>query len=259
MNDLAPLLGTSLILVAHPDDEVIGFGGLMQEMSRPIVVFSTDGAPRDPQFWNAYGSRENYAAVRRREAREALSLAGAERVFLADHTPQGIADQELFRRLPEAIKTVEQVVAEVRPDALLTLAYEGGHPDHDGCCFIAFIVGRRAGIPVWEAPLYHRREDGTAAAQTFPASTGQECEHPVQGAALDKKIGMLAAYPSQGLVLSAFRPEFERFRPLADYDFTRPPLPWKLNYEHWQWPMTGQEVAVAFRKYLETHQDLVIG
>ncbi|HET7872594.1 MAG TPA: PIG-L family deacetylase [Terriglobales bacterium] len=255
MKDLAPLLGTSLILVAHPDDEVIGFGGLMQRMSRPIVVFSTDGAPRDRHFWKDYGSRENYAAVRRREAREALSLTGAERVFLADHTPGGIADQELFQRLPDAITTFDQIVAEVRPDALLTLAYEGGHPDHDAACFMAFITGRRTGIPVWEAPLYHRRQDGASATQTFPTYTGQERLYSVRGDALDKKIGMLAAYPSQELVLSAFRPEVEQFRPLADYDFTRPPLPWKLNYEHWQWPMTGEDVASEFRRYLSSYRE----
>jgi hypothetical protein len=37
---------------------------------------------------------------------------------------------------------------------------------------------------------------------------------------------------------------------LASYDFTRPPLPWKLNYEHWQWSMTGAEVSAAFAEYL---------
>jgi hypothetical protein len=107
--------------------------------------------------------------------------------------------------------------------------------------------------------LYHRHQDGASAIQTFPTRTGQERDYPVRGDALEKKIGMLAAYPSQGLVLSAFRPEVEQFRPVAEYDFTRPPLSWKLNYEHWQWPMTGEQVAGEFRKYLETHQDLVIG
>jgi hypothetical protein len=63
---------------------------------------------------------------------------------------------------------------------------------------------------------------------------------------------MVEAYPSQKLVLSAFRPESEQFRPLAAYDFTRRPLPWKLNYEHWQWPMTGEQVAGEFRKHLSS-------
>lgn len=259
MNQLAPLLGTTVMLVAHPDDEVIGFGALMQRMCRAIVVFATDGAPRDEQFWKPYGSRESYAEVRRQEAREALLIGGAQPVFLADWVKGGIADQELFRRLPAAITAFEHLVTEVQPHALLTLSYEGGHPDHDACCFIASTAGRRAGLPVWEAPLYHRRVDGKGAVQSFHTSTSKEVEVRIEGAHLETKSEMFQTYKSQKLVLDGFRPEIERFRPLADYDFTRPPLPWKLNYEHWGWKMTGEEVAGEFRKCLEATQDLVIG
>ncbi len=250
MNRLAPLLGTTVMLVAHPDDEVIGFGALMQRMCRPIVVFATDGAPRDEQFWKPYGSRENYAEVRRQEGRAATLLGGAQPVFLADRTRDGIADQELFRRLPAAIKAFEHLVAQIQPHALLTLAYEGGHPDHDACCFIASLIGRRAQIPVWEAPLYHRRKNGKGAVQSFHVHTGKEFELKIEGTPLATKIEMFQTYKSQKLVLDGFRPELEQFRPLADYDFTRPPLPWKLNYEHWGWKMSGEEVAAEFRNYL---------
>lgn len=251
MNELAPLLGTTVILVAHPDDEVIGFGALMQRMRRAIVVFATDGAPRDDYFWKQHGSREVYADVRRQEAREALAIVGAEPVFLADQVHGGIADQELFRRLPEAVLAFEAVVAQQRPDALLTLSFEGGHPDHDASCFIATIVGRREKIPVWEAPLYHRNPDGSGVVQKFTQSAGDEIELQVEGDELNRKIEMFHCYQSQRLVLDGFRPQVEQFRPVAAYDFTRPPLPWKLNYEHWQWQMTGDEVARAFSEYLE--------
>ena len=61
---------------------------------------------------------------------------------------------------------------------------------------------------------------------------------------------MFHTYKSQKLVIDSFRPDIEQFRPIADYDFTQPPLPCKLNYELWQWPMTGKEVAEAFAAYL---------
>jgi N-acetylglucosamine malate deacetylase 2 len=248
------LLGTTVVLVAHPDDEVIGFGGLMQQMKRAIVVFATDGAPRDPYFWKSYGSREAYAEVRRQEARKALSAVGASPVFLADQVEGGIADQELFKRLPEAVNAFEQVVAEVKPDCLLTLAYEGGHPDHDSACFIAAQAGRRRKLPVWESPLYHRRHDGSGEVQQFPVATGQEIEQRVEGEPLKKKLEMFHAYVSQKLTLDHFRPGREQFRPIKDYDFTRPPLDWKLNYELWQWSMTGAQVAAAFAAFLESQK-----
>jgi hypothetical protein len=43
----------------------------------------------------------------------------------------------------------------------------------------------------------------------------------------------------------------EVFRPVEDYDFSQAPLPWKLNYEYWQWNMTGQSVTAEFASYLE--------
>jgi len=249
------LLGTTLVLVAHPDDEVVACGALMQKMQRAVVVFATDGAPRGEIFWKAYGSRQAYADVRRQEARRALKIAGACPVFLAERVEDGIADQELFRNLPAAISALEQVIAQVDPDAVLTLAYEGGHPDHDAACFMAAVVGRRAALPVWESPLYHRNADSSSALQRFPTPTGAELELRCERAPLQKKIQMFHTYKSQKLVLEDFPPDLESFRPLADYDFTRPPLPWQLNYELWKWGMTGGEVSAAFVEYLRSAQD----
>jgi LmbE family N-acetylglucosaminyl deacetylase len=158
--------------------------------------------------------------------------------------------------LPAAITEVKAVVSQVQPDCILTPAYEGGHPDHDAACFIGFMLGSKANLPVWESPLYHRKADGSIAVQSFPERTGRERELRTGDSSeestkeREKKIAMFHAYRSQGLVLDAFRPEVETFRPLADYDFTRPPLPWKLNYEHWGWNMTGGQVARAFASFL---------
>jgi LmbE family N-acetylglucosaminyl deacetylase len=250
MDALMPLLGTTLVLAAHPDDEVIMCGALMQKMQTAVVIFSTDGAPRERSFWRQYGSRQAYADVRREEARRALSAVGACPVFLSDRVDGGIADQELFLALPAAIAEVEKIVVQLRPDCILTPAYEGGHPDHDAACFIGWIIGRRARLPVWESPLYHRHADGASAPQEFPEQTGSEIELLAECGMLQRKIEMFHAYKSQGLVLDGFRPDVETFRPLAGYDFSRPPLPWKLNYEHWGWGMTGVEVSAVFSAYM---------
>ena len=153
MEQLRPLLGATLVVVAHPDDEVIACGALMQKMRQAMVVFATDGAPREEGFWRQYGSRQAYAEARRREARHALKIAGACPIFLADHVEGGIIDQELFRNLPAAIAALEKIIVQTEPASLLTLAYEGGHPDHDAACFMAAVTGRRAVLPVWECHL----------------------------------------------------------------------------------------------------------
>ena len=259
MNELDPLLGTTVVLVAHPDDEVIGCGALLQRMRRAVAVFATDGAPRDPYFWKEYRSREAYSETRKAEAEAASRIVGAEPMFLSDAVPNGIADQELFLQLPAAVHALERVLADIRPHALLTLSYEGGHPDHDSACFIATVAGQRAGLPVWESPLYHRDPDGRGVAQEFHEPLGTEVKLCIEGEELRKKLDMFQTYKSQKLTLNSFRPEIETFRPVCDYDFKHRPFPWKLNYELWQWKMTGEQVSEEFRKYLEANQDVVIG
>src|SRR5919204_3858809 len=89
VNEIAALLGRTLIVVAHPDDEVIGCGALLQRIREPGMVFCTDGAPRPSKWWQQFGSREAYARLRRAEAREALGHAGVRNLeFLCDDRSQ---------------------------------------------------------------------------------------------------------------------------------------------------------------------------
>src|SRR5262249_20642409 len=101
MQELAPLLGRTLVLVAHQDDETLGCGALIQRMRSPLVVYATDGAPLNEKWWKPYGSRQAYADVRRSEALGALAALGVEKFeFLADYAPGVTGDQQLFHYLP---------------------------------------------------------------------------------------------------------------------------------------------------------------
>ena len=252
MKALAPLLGRTLVLVAHPDDEVIGCGALLQRMQQAAVVFCTDGAPCDDFFWKRYGSRDAYARVRQQEAHNALGCIanGVEPMFLADRNP-ALVDQHLFRFLPSAFESLTNLIREHRPQALLALAYEGGHPDHDSCCFLAAQLAKEHDIAAWEFPLYHRSSDGIGVKQEFAMSGVDDVVLYASPEEQDVKRRMLQAYASQGDIGSHFGVELERYRPIANYDFSRPPLPGVLNYEAWQWPITGAQVAESFVRFIE--------
>jgi len=252
MPDLQALLGHTLVLVAHPDDEAAGCGVLLQRMRNPVVVFATDGAPRDDYFWRTYGSRQAYADTRRGEAGCALGILGVrEFEFLAaPHTGEPFVDQELYLAIPDGLAALESVLDRYRPEALLTLAYEGGHPDHDTCNFLASRVGRRHRLPVFEMPLYHRSADGVSVHQEFLLHSETEFAVEPTFEELEHKHRMLAAYPSQQLTLDFFTSDVERFRRLAAYDYSRPPHPGTLNYEAWQWSMRGADLVRAFAPYM---------
>jgi N-acetylglucosamine malate deacetylase 2 len=261
MSDLEPLLGRTLVIVAHPDDECIAFGALLQRIAVPMVVYCTDGAPKDPYFWQEpYGSREKYASLRREEARRALQLVGVREVnFLADD-PDGrgqLIDQELFSALPLAYRLLHQIIGVHRPTALLTLAYEGGHPDHDSCNFLTAQLAAKAGIPAYEAPLYHRagwtgEGINRLGLQRFVRDSAAEIDIAPTEVELQRKRAMCERYPSQGDFLAFFGIRREVVRPLAKYDYTRPPHEGALNYEAWRWRMTGRDVCAAFVNFRQT-------
>lgn len=250
MTPLGPLLGRTLVVVAHPDDESIACGGLLQRMNAPCVVFCTDGAPEDEYFWGKYGSREAYTNVRELEARAALDAVGVRSVeFLRQHTTAPLIDQKLYRSLPQAFAALSALVERFRPECLLTLAYEGGHPDHDSVSFLSAQLGRKHSLPVWEAPLYHRDAHGNGAHQKFVEERGEVLEHPVGGTELEAKLRMLSCYQSQFTALPPFHTELERFRPQAAYDYARRPHSHKTNYELWGWRITPEEVCAAFVEF----------
>ncbi|MDP9269185.1 MAG: PIG-L family deacetylase [Acidobacteriota bacterium] len=245
---LAPLLGRTLVLAPHPDDEAVGCGTLMQRMRQPIVAFLTDGAPQSRYFWARHGTRRAYADFRRRESESALALIGIERSLSCE----GVTDQELFHNLEHAQRWLDAAIENARPEALLATAFEGGHPDHDACSLLACIAGRRHALPVWEFPLYHRSVDGVVVNQQFREVNGSEIVIEPVAAEWDKKLRMFSEYGSQREVLQHFLAATERFRPLAEYDYTAPPHPGVLNYEAWQWGITGGELAAAFSAHLSS-------
>lgn len=250
METLAPLLGRTLILVAHPDDEALGCGALLQRMRQPIVVFATDGAPRSDFFWKKFGSRAAYAGVRRNEASHALALAGVKDIFFLGDSAGPFCDQELFLNLDAAVEAFAAAVEREQPEALLTLAYEGGHPDHDACNFIMSVIAPRFALPAWEMPLYHRSADGISAQQKFVRESPEEHLLRATPKEVQIKRAMFQAYQSQFESLPPFHLEEERFQRLPAHDYSRPPHDGRLNYEMWEWPMTGAQVCQAFTDFL---------
>ena len=257
--DIAELLGRTLVLVAHPDDETAGCGALLQRIAQPVVAFVTDGAPKDEYFWGKYGSRLNYQRVREEEARAALSSIGVSEIEFLGEEPlasgEGIADQELCRHMPETYERLSLLISRQRPNAMLALAYEGGHPDHDCCSILGARLGTEYKLPIWEFPLYHRATGGNLQYQQFLTSQPLHDEVAVELSPeeLAIKQAMLNAYASQHPFLLEFDATVERFRRQINYDYTQRPHAGTLNYEAWGWKVTGEDVCAAYRDFANAH------
>ena len=258
--------GRAALVVAHPDDETIAVGGSLHLLPGVLMIHMTDGAPRrlGDAARSGFSTPEAYAAAREAELRAALALIssssrgkavaiqgvrtehrcvppGSPRFARDDDRVQGgriqlgIPDQDAVLHLPTLTQTLAALFRSHAIDAVLTHAYEGGHPDHDAT---ALAVHRAAaGIPVYEFAGYHAASGHTVMQHFLPGPPETAIALPPADAA--RKRAMLACFRTQTEILSRFDPTTERLRPAPEYDFTRPPHPGPLNYEAWGWDLTG--------------------
>src|SRR5205823_8492208 len=244
---LAEVLPSTLVVVAHPDDEAIGAGGLLGGLPDAVVVHVTDGAPRDERYAQSKGfaTREEYARARRREVASALGHVGI--------TPErirglGYVDGEASLQLLELVFDIADLIDEVRPEIVLTHPYEGGHTDHDATAFAVHLacgVLHREGIcppAVLELTSYHARNGKKVVQQFLPHRRADRGQRTVQLSEEDRNVKqrIFDSFDSQRHLLEHFSMQFERFRPAPRYVFTEPPHEGQLNYERYGDPDRGK-------------------
>ena len=211
--------GRVLIFAAHPDDETIACGGLLQRASISLVLFAVDGAPRRYAFEQKFGSLRAYSEERFREASRALGLVprcSFGRLARKDGT--SFADQHLFRELGEAFASLERMTRDFSPDLLVSHAFEGGHIDHDACHILAKQTACALSVPHLEFPLYWRTTQGQDVFQRFRDRRNDEIVVQLSSQELRVKQQMLAEYKTQREQTSVFAVVTERFRPMAERD-----------------------------------------
>ena len=235
----------TVIIVAHPDDEVVGGGARLPRLRQAVFIHVTDGAPRDLRDATAAGfaTRLDYARARRRELTAALALAGIE----PEQTRElGCTDQEAALQLVDLSRRVATMLRELQPEVVITLPYEGGHPDHDATAFVVHAACRLLESQHMPPPAliemtsYHNSATGIEVCDFLPGSGCEATTLVLSEAERDFKQRLFDCFPTQQRTLSLFPIAIERFRPASRYRFTQPPHEGSLFYEHFPWGMTGE-------------------
>jgi N-acetylglucosamine malate deacetylase 2 len=232
-----------LLIVAHPDDESLGAGILLQRNANIHVVYCTSGAPNRLSIWRRFGSPWHYARIREREARAALRIAGRE-----EFTFLRFRDGKLYHALPRLNRRLSRIVNRWKPSLVVTHAFEGGHQDHDVCSFLCSRISQNFGIPVQEMPLYHLDvANGGLVYQTFADGMGEAEVLQPTPAEFQTKLKMVGAHKSQSAVTGEFDLSRELFRPQIQHDYLRPATDGASTMAVSELPI--DELVAAFRAF----------
>jgi len=113
-----------LVLAPHPDDEVIGCGGLvaqhLRERRSVHVIVSTDGAEAE-----AVPDREAYLRTREAESKTGLAILGNATVEFLQHP-----DRSLSQHVDELQQSLLETLRRFRPDLIVLPSPIEIHPDH---------------------------------------------------------------------------------------------------------------------------------
>lgn len=137
--------GSPLVVAPHPDDEVLGVGGLLATLGRGDIVAVTDGEASHPE--STVYSRAELAAVRRHESGLALGRLGLPlaRVHRLGQADGGIDEDVVAAALTAWLYPGRWCLATWRGD---------GHPDHEAVGRAAARACADTGARLLEYPVW---------------------------------------------------------------------------------------------------------
>ncbi|MCZ2150174.1 MAG: PIG-L family deacetylase [Bryobacterales bacterium] len=121
-----------LAVLAHPDDESLGFGGtLAKYAAENIETYLVTATRGERGRFGAAGKSANIeevGRVREMELRAAAAVLGIREVSVLGYPDGGVDQVDSRTAIPDILRHIRRI----RPDVVVTFGPEGayGHPDH---------------------------------------------------------------------------------------------------------------------------------
>ena len=153
-----------MAVLAHPDDESLGLGGVLAKYSaegvETFLVTATRGEGgrfHEHRSGPDHPGRDKLGEIRESELRAAVRALGLQRLWILGYPDGGL---DAVDPKP-ALDRIAGIIRQAKPHVVLTFPPDGayGHPDHIAICQLA-----SAAVVAAADPAHRLQEDGTGLA-----------------------------------------------------------------------------------------------
>lgn len=151
--ELVPVGSRAVIISPHPDDEVLGCGGLLQWLAREhrqvLLISVTDGSASHPT--SSYWTPERLSIARPLESADALKRLGLP-LNQMQWVHGGFPDTGVASRESELVAFLSTYLQP--SDVVFTTWREDGHSDHEAVGRASLAAAQARGARVHEIPVW---------------------------------------------------------------------------------------------------------
>ena len=222
-----------LILVPHPDDEIVGTAIFIKKKildgCEVYLFFLTNGILQKDKMW--FWDRRNYIYFLKKrldELNKSVDFLKINKFYI-----QSIPTRTLINNVSITYKKIQKIITEHNIDSIFTPAYEGGHQDHDVSNFIASKFNFFKNIKVYEFAEYNNYKNKIVSNE-FIKLYGNEEIIKLSEDEISFKQKALDLYSSENKNLNYINTKQESYRPINQYDYSKPPHLGTLFYRRFR-------------------------
>lgn len=237
--------GNILFLFPHPDDELSStalISKLIKNNKKVFLIYLSSGVPSEEEYQSPLKDKypfSLYSVLRGTEFYRALKLLSIPSEYLS---LLNYSTKKTPFYINSIYSTVEKMILREKVNTLLSCAYEGGHPDHDICSFVASSIQKRHKKILGVEYTSYFMENGKIITGKFMHSQIEE-KLTITLSKNDKRLkkNMHQLYSSQSDMLKNFLLLNETFRIKPYYNYSSLPAR-DICYESWQGSITAEQV-----------------
>ena len=219
-----------LFIIPHPDDEIVGSCSIIRRHKRDgkkiFLFFITNGVLSKDHVWFWKKDQiEKMIKIIKKELKLSLKMLGLEDYFF-----QNIHTRTLKEKISETYNKIKKIIQLKKIDTIFCPAYEGGHQDHDVSNFICSKLSNLCDI--YEFPEYNYLKKKINCNTFITKKKNEKTLKLSEEEKLFKKK-CLQIYQSEKKNLNYIKINSESYRPIQQYDYSKPPHPGVLFYRRY--------------------------